>query len=326
MAKRPIKVAVIGAGNMGRNHVRNYALLPEADLVGLADINPDSQKLATEYKTRYFADYKQMLDAVKPEAVSVVVPTPLHVTVGQEVMKRGIHCLMEKPIAHSLEEADTLITLAKKHKVVFTVGHIERYNPIIRKLKEIVSAGRLGEITSIVCRRVGGFPAREPKTDVILDLAVHDIDIINHLLERHPTTIFSHGSRTHHSKEIDSTEILLDYGAASGFVQANWLTPVKIRTISVTGSKGCVEGNYITQDLAYYKHNIVREGDFSDFVISMGKLEEELIKVDFEEPLALELRSFLAGIGGERGRILVTPEDAREALRVALTASAKVQP
>jgi len=321
MGNRKIRVAVIGAGNMGRHHVRNYALLPQAELVGLADINPESEKLADEYKTKYFADYRSMLDETAPEAVSVVVPTPLHIEVGSEVMKRGIHCLVEKPIAYSLDEADRLIALAKKHKVIFTVGHIERYNPIIRKLKEIVGEKKLGEITSIVCRRVGGFPAIEPKTDVIIDLAVHDIDIINYLLEKHPTQIFCHGSRTHHSKEIDSAEMLLNYGTASGFIQANWLTPVKIRTISVTGSNGCVEGNYITQELAYYKHNMTRQaGGFSGFVISMGQLEEELIKVDFEEPLALELKAFLAGVNGEKGRILVSAEDAREALRVALTA------
>lgn len=321
MASKKTRVAVIGAGNMGRHHVRNYALLPEAELVGLADINPESKKLAEEYKTPYFSDYRQMLDEQKPEAVSVVVPTPLHREVGEEVISRGIHCLVEKPIAYSVADADALIALAKKHKTVFTVGHIERFNPIIRKLKEILDQKRVGTITSIVCRRVGGFPTVEPKTDVIIDLAVHDIDIINHLLGKRPTDIFCHGSRTHHSKEIDSAEMLLGYGNASGFIQANWLTPVKIRTISVTGSNGCVEGNYISQELAYYKHNMKREnGGFSGFVVSMGKLEEELIKVDFEEPLAVELKTFLRAAEGDADAQIVDPEDARAALEIALKA------
>lgn len=313
-----IRVAVIGGGNMGKNHLRNYFLLPEAELVGLADINPDTKKLADEYNAQFFTDYKQMLDELKPEAVSIVVPTPFHAEVATEVMSRGIHCLLEKPVSSTVAEADELIALAKKQKVVFTVGHIEHYNPIVRKLKQMVDEGKLGTITSIIAKRVGGFPAVEPKTDVIIDLAVHDIGIISFILNEQPKTVYSHGSRTHHSKEIDSAEILLDYGKASGFIQANWLTPVKIRTIAITGSSGYVEGNYITQELEYYEHNMRRvEDGFSNFVAGVGEPKKSIIKVDFEEPLALELKSFLATIHKENVP-LVAPEEAREALRLAL--------
>lgn len=322
MLQRKIRVAVIGAGNMGRNHLRNYFLLPEADLVALADINPDTKALAEEYKAQHFTDYIRMLDQVKPDAVSIVVPTPFHFAVASEAMKRGIHCLLEKPIASTVDEADKLIALAKKHDVIFTVGHIEHYNPVIRKLKEIIDDNTIGEITSIVCKRVGGFPAIEPKTDVIIDLAVHDIDIISFLLGRQPKKIYSHGSRTHHSEQIDSAEILMDYGTASGFVQANWLTPVKIRTIALTGSKGYLEANYITQELELYKHNmkkIPNEG-FSNFVIKMGDPEKSVLKVDFEEPLAVELKAFLSTVGGSSNTHLVDANEAREALKLALEA------
>ncbi len=320
MAAKKIRVAVIGAGNMGRNHLRNYSALPEADLVGLADINSATKELADEYKTKHFTDYKKMLDKLKPDAVSIVVPTPFHAEVASEALERGIHCLLEKPIASTVQEADKLIKLAKQHKVVFTVGHIEHYSPLIKKLKSMVDEGKVGKVTSVVCKRVGGFPTVEPKTDVIIDLAVHDIDIISHLLNKQPKKIYSHGSRTHHSKEIDSAEILMDYGDASGFVQANWLTPVKIRTVAITGSQGYLEGNYITQELEYYKHNMEKiEDGFSNFVIKMGEPEKQVIKVDFEEPLAVELRSFLAKINGQDVH-LVDPQAGREALRLALEA------
>ena len=157
-----------------------------------------------------------MLDQLKLDAVSIVVPTPLHAEVATESMKRGIHVLLEKPITSTLKEADTLIALSKRKGVIFTVGHIERYNPLIRKIKQIVDERRIGEITSIVCKRVGGFPRIEPKTDVIIDLAVHDIDLIGYLLGKKPVKLYSHGSRTHHSNKIDSSEILIDYGKASG--------------------------------------------------------------------------------------------------------------
>ena len=320
MLKQKIRVAVIGGGNMGRNHLRNYAVLPSAEPVALVDIDPKTKSLAAEYDAEYFTDYKKMLDKVQPDAVSIVVPTPLHAEVANEVIRRDIHCLLEKPITHTVKKADELIALAKKHNVVFTVGHIEHYNPLIRKLKEMIDAGKVGKVTSVVCKRVGGFPKKEPGTDVIIDLAVHDIDIISHLLDKQPKKIYSHGSRTHHSREIDSAEILMDYGEASGFVQANWLTPVKIRTIAVTGSEGYLEGNYITQELEYYKHNMrkIRDG-FSNFVIEMGDPKKEVIKVEFEEPLAVELKAFLSNIQGSKTH-LVAPQAAREALRLALDA------
>lgn len=320
--KQKIKVAVIGGGNMGKNHLRNYFLLPEAELVGLADVNPDTKKLADEYKTNFFTSYKEMLDELNPDAVSIVVPTPFHAEIATEVIERGINCLLEKPIASNVDEADKLIDLAKKHDVVFTVGHIEHYNPLVVTLKRILDKGAIGNITSIVCKRVGGFPAVEPKTDVIIDLAVHDIGIISYLLGKQPNAIHSHGSRTHHSKAIDSAEILMDYGDSSGFIQANWLTPVKIRTIAITGSKGYIEGNYITQELTMYKHNMIKQNNdgFSNFVVKMGEPEKEVIKVDFEEPLTVELKSFLSNIYKEGDVYLVDAESARAALKLALNA------
>jgi UDP-N-acetylglucosamine 3-dehydrogenase len=307
---------------MGKNHVRNYSLFPGVELVGISDVNQEAATLAEEYKTRYFSDYVKMLDEVKPDAVSVVVPTPFHLEIARGVMSRGVHCLLEKPIASSVQEAEELIQCSKENGVVFTVGHIERFNPVIKKLKQLVDEKSIGEITSVVCKRVGGFPANEPKTDVIIDLAVHDIDIVNYLLGSRPKNITSHGSRTHHSKKIDSAEILMDYGRASGFIQANWLTPVKIRTIALTGSEGYLEGNYITQELEYYKHNMkkIQKEGFSNFVLQMGEPERKVIKVDFEEPLAAEMKAFLDHVIGKTTQAIVDPEDAKEALRIALQA------
>jgi UDP-N-acetylglucosamine 3-dehydrogenase len=317
----PLRIAVIGAGNMGRHHVRNYAAIPESQIVAVVDMNPATAELAATHGARHYTDYLRMLDEVKPDAVSVVVPTPLHAPVATEVMRRGIHCLVEKPIASTVAEADELIGLAERQGVVFTVGHIERYNPVVRKLKELIDQGRLGDITSIVSKRVGGFPVVEPKTDVIIDLAVHDIEIISFLLDRYPSHVYGHGSRTLHSAKIDAAELLLDYGTASGFVQANWTTPVKVRTIAVTGSAGYVEGNYITQELSYYEHNLAGlGGDFRKNVAQMADPRKETIQVDFHEPLEVELRAFLQTIRGQVKRRLVSPQDAREALRIALTA------
>lgn len=313
-----VRVAVIGAGNMGKNHLRNYKEMPEADLVGIADINPATKKLADEQGIKYFSDYREMLDKLKPEAVSIVVPTPFHAEVATAALERGSHCLVEKPIASTVAEADALISLAKKRGLVFTVGHIERYNPVVRQLKKLVDEKKIGEITSIVSKRVGGFPSVEPKTDVIIDLAVHDIDIISYLLGEQPHTVHSHGSRTHHTQKVDSAEILMKYSKASGFVQANWLTPVKIRTIALTGSLGYLEANYINQELHWYRHNMEKLGDFTKFVQKLGAPVKEILQVSFQEPLAVELRTFLQHVRGDKSDKLVEPTDAREALRLAL--------
>jgi UDP-N-acetylglucosamine 3-dehydrogenase len=320
-----IRVAVIGAGNMGKNHLRTYKAMDGVELVALADISPTAKKLAKEYGVKYYENYIDLLEEEKPDAVSVVVPTPLHYKLGKEIMGKGIHCLIEKPIASSPEEADELIILAKKQKVIFTVGHIERYNPMILKLKKLVDTLEIGEITSVVVRRVGGFPNIEPKTDVIIDLAVHDIEIMSFLLGKQPKNIHGHGSRTLHSKNIDSAEIFLDFGVASGFIQANWITPVKIRTIAVTGTKGYVEGNYITQELTYFLHNIKKQNDgFKNFVVTMGEPQKRYVSESLEEPLKNELTQFIASIKeGKPTEILVKPEAARSALDVALKALGK---
>jgi len=317
-AKKNIRVVVIGAGNMGRNHLRTYKNVDGVELLALADINPDAQKLADEYGIQYFSDYKKMFDELKPDAVSVVVPTPLHHRIGIDAMERGIHCLLEKPIASTPEEGDELIATAKKHNVIFTVGHIEHYNPMIQKIKHLIEKKEIGDVSSIVVKRVGGFPAVEPKTDVIIDLAVHDIGVLSYLLDAQPTKVTAHGSKTLHSNKVDAAEILLDYGNASGFIQANWITPVKIRTIAVTGSNGYVEGNYITQEITYYKHNMKKfRDDFKNFVEKFGEPEKHFIADTPQEPLANEIKAFINAINTGDDSELVDPLLARKALEIA---------
>jgi UDP-N-acetylglucosamine 3-dehydrogenase len=318
-----IRVGVIGAGNMGRYHVRNYSELKGVKLVAIADINPEVKHLADSYEAKHFIDYREMIDKCDLDAVSIVVPTPLHLEVASYAMNNNLHVMLEKPIASTAAEADQLIKLAKAKKIVFTVGHIEHYNPLIRAVKEIVDKGELGDISSVICRRVGVFPSSEPSTDVVVDLAVHDLGIINYVTGRRPKNIYSHGSRTHHSHKIDSAEILVDYGDMSGFAIANWITPVKIRSISITGSKGYIEGNYITQKLDSYKYAMTKvemPDNFSKFVCDMQAQDVETIDVEFEEPLARELKSFTARINGDNSMYLVDPVEARDALSMALKA------
>lgn len=313
-----VRVVVIGAGNMGKNHLRTYKDIDNAELVGLSDVNPEAKQLANDYDIPFYTDYLEMIEDLKPDAVSIVVPTEFHFEIGKNVIERKINCLMEKPIASTADEGIELLELANKNNVIFTVGHIERYNPMIQKLKTIIDKKTIGSVTSILAKRVGGFPVIEPKTDVIIDLAVHDIDIISFLIGNEPKSIIGHGSRTFHSSKVDSAEIFLNYGDASGFIQANWVTPVKIRTIAVTGTLGYVEGNYITQELSVYKHRIEPSGEsFKNFVKTMGDPEIEHISDTPKEPLKIELSSFIGAILNNDPKGLVRPIEAISALSIA---------
>jgi UDP-N-acetylglucosamine 3-dehydrogenase len=316
--KRKIKTAVIGVGNMGRYHARVYSQLKNASLVAVSDINEKiGKKVAKEFNCRYYKDYNKMLDKENIDAVSIAVPTKLHKKVALDVIKSKTHLLIEKPIALTTTEAQEIIKAAKKAKVKLTVGHIERFNPAIKALKDIIKKGDLGKITSIIAKRVGMFPPQIKDANVIIDLAVHDIDIFNYLLEKQPVEVFAKGRSALTNHREDSAEIFLSYDETSGFIQVNWITPVKIRTLSVTGSKGYAELNYITQKLELYQSRYKKRVDnFGEFVIKFGEPIKKEIKINKKEPLLCELKSFIECIRMDK-EPQVTGEDGLRALMIA---------
>lgn len=322
-----LRVGVIGAGNMGRYHIRNYSEMEEVDLVAIADPTSEAKELAEQYQASHYESHLDMLDDARPSAVSIAVPTYLHYEVARDVITRGIHTLIEKPIAKTEMEAHELVDLSRVNEVVLMVGHVERYNPVVRELKRIIDSGQVGEISSIIAQRLGGFPKNEPETDVAIDLAIHDIDIISYLTGCQPEILAIHGTNTFHRTETDSAEILLRYGNASGFIQANWVSPVKIRQISITGSRGYVTANYITQEISVFEHMAIRDQDnFDDFVRQLGNPEGKNIKfTKTEEPLRKELGAFVLAASGRRSEILVTPEDAIIALKTAIQITKKLK-
>ena len=313
-----IRVGVIGVGNMGQHHIRNYFEMPETDLVAISDPHSEAPKLAERYSAGYYKRYAEMLEDCELDAVSIAVPTLLHSQVASETIRHGIHTLVEKPITATPEEALELIDLAEKNGVILTVGHIERYNPVIDKLKVMIDNGQLGTILSIESRRIGGFPLSEPKTDVITDLAIHDIDILNYLFGIEGELREANGHRTHHSAEIDSAEIVLDYGGVSGIILANWITPVKIREIVITGSKGYLQANYMNQEITLYeKMTIVDQKSFEEFIDAFGEPDEHIIRLAKKEPMRRQLGAFALAVTGKKPEQLVNPKDALSALRIA---------
>ncbi|NOQ55360.1 MAG: gfo/Idh/MocA family oxidoreductase [Nanohaloarchaea archaeon] len=314
-----VNVAVIGTGAMGRHHVRIYSELEDVNLVAISDLDEiNGKKLAEKHSCNFYTDFKEMLDKEDIDAVSIVVPTKFHTSVALYCTNRGKHILLEKPISDNIADAKAIIDTCNKNKVKLLVGHIERFNPAIDELKKQVDLGTLGDITSIISKRVGLFPSRIKDADVVVDLAVHDIDVFNYLLGSTPEKVNSNLGNVLIDDRPDYANILLKYNGASAFIEVNWTTPVKIRTLSITGTKGYAELNYITQELVLYETNAEKEFDsFGDFVIKFGEAEHKNIEIKKSEPLKNELMHFIDCIETDT-KPIITGEDALSALKVCL--------
>jgi len=316
-----INVAVIGVGNMGWHHARIYSELPEAKLVAVADLNETvCQKAARQYNTKYYLDYRELLEKESIEAVSIAVPTSLHKMVALDCISRNVAVLIEKPIAGTLEDSQAIIEAATANNTPITIGHIERFNPAVQKLKELIVTQKLEQITSVVARRVGIYPPQIKDADVIVDIAVHDIDVCNFILDRLPSRIHARAGRALNGDRADFATLFMDYGEAEIFIQVNWITPVKIRELNVTAINGYAELNYLTQKLKLYESNYERTFDsFGDFVVKFGTPNIQEVNVQKGEPLKIELNQFLASLMSARP-MSVTAEDGLIALKIALKA------
>lgn len=321
-----LKAAVIGVGNMGKNHARLYNELPQSKLVAVSDLDEKlGKEIAKMFSCKYYKDFKEMLKKEEIDVISVVVPTMYHKSVSVECMVAGKHVLVEKPISDTLESAKEMIDVAKKHNVKLAVGHIERFNPAVQKLKALVSRGSLGDITSISAKRVGLFPPQIKDANVIIDLASHDIDVFSYILGKEPSRISASAGKALINKREDYAEIFLRYNGTNGLIQVNWITPVKIRNLSITGTKGYAELNYISQSLTFYESRYERKyGDFGDFVVNFGEPKKHEIEIKRDEPLKLELISFMDAI--KKGKEpLVNGEVGLKTLEIALKAIEKAR-
>ncbi|MFH1445482.1 MAG: Gfo/Idh/MocA family oxidoreductase [Nanoarchaeota archaeon] len=315
-----IKAAVIGIGNIGKHHARVYSEL-DSELVAISDIDEKKgREIAEKLGCKFYNDYKEMLDNEDIDAVSIAVPTRLHKEVCLHCVEKGKHVLVEKPIARNIEDAKVMIEAAKSKNVKLLVGHIERFNPVIQKLKEIMDRKELGDITSIIAKRVGVFPPQISDANVIIDLAVHDIDIASYLLNKKPDDIYASGGRALIDKREDYADIFMKFGKTNVLIQANWITPVKIRNIAVTGTNGYAEANYITQELIIYKTKLKKNIDDFHDVVEFAKPQVMKITLEGEEPLKLEIEHFLDCIKNDKTP-LVTGEDGLTALDIALKAT-----
>ena len=314
-----IRVGVIGVGAMGWHHARNYSELADVTLVAVADTDPSrARAVAERFHCRAYSDYKEMLAQETLDAVSIAVPTHLHYRIACDTLNARLHTLVEKPLTNNLAEAADLVQTARTRQIKFAVGHVERFNPAVQELKRRLDAGELGKPSSLVARRVGVMPPRVKDVDVILDLAVHDIDIAMFLLGRKPDQIAVSADHALLSDRFDHSEIFLRFGETGCFIQANWITPIKIRTLSVTGDKGHAEVNYVTQRLEIFQSTLDRQfDDFGDFIIRFGDPQKLAVPIVHQEPLRLELESFISAVRNDTP-VTVDGAEGMKALEVAV--------
>ena len=316
-----IKVAVIGVGSMGKNHARVYSELADAQLVAVVDADEKiARYIAYQYNTRAYCDYRVMLEQERPQAVSVVVPTALHEEVATAVLEAGAHVLVEKPIAATLEEGRNLIDKARATGKQLMVGHIVRFNPAVRALKQKLEAGELGRIFQITCRRVGPFPPRIRDVGVVVDLAPHDMDLMRYLTGLDPVRIYAETEQRIHTDHEDLLVGLLRFpDSVTGTLEINWLTPTKVREVLVLGERGLFRVDDLTQDLYFYENAHLAGRVWPAYQTLKGVSEGSMIRFSLEryEPLKAELQAFLRAVQ-EGSAVPVSGADGLAALRLAL--------
>ncbi|ELY54891.1 Gfo/Idh/MocA family protein [Natronococcus jeotgali] len=309
----PVRTGVIGAGSMGENHARVYSELRTVDLVGVADRDREvARRVAAEYGTDA-VDFETLLD--RCDAVTVAVPTHAHADVVSRCLEAGLDVLVEKPIAGSVEEGRALAELAREHGRVLQVGHIERFNPAVGMLEELVDDL---EIISVEAERLGPPVNRDAPGDVVFDLMIHDVDVVGAVLGREPTSISAIGAAD--GRYATAT---MEYGDVVAALTASRVTQKKVRRLTVTARECLVEVDYLEQSV------LIHRDSYPEYLTDDGQSRyrhESVVerpRIATSEPLRCELESFLEAVRSGSDPE-VTAEDGVAALETVQAIDAKL--
>ena len=309
----PLRTAVIGVGYLGRFHAQKYAQIAGSKLVGVVDANADAcAKVAAELGTKAVHDYRELFGAV--DAVSLAVPTPLHHAIGCELLKNGIDVLIEKPIATTVAEARELVDLARTHQRILQVGHLERFNPAV-----LAAAERLQTPRFVESHRLAPFKQRGTDVSVVLDLMIHDIDLIQELVGTPIEHIDAVGA-TVFSGEIDIVNARLRFqGGCVANTTASRISLKQERKIRIFQDDA-----YLSVDMQQKILTVIRKKDAAP-VESPAQVSIEEQNFDQGDALLAEIEAFLKAVR-ERSKPVVTGEDGLRALETAMKITALVQP
>ena len=318
-----LKVAVIGVGHLGKEHARIYAELPGVELVGVVDIHKEqAEKIAQFHKTCCFGDYKEVIGKVS--AVSIVVPTKSHYPIAKDFLLRGVHVMIEKPMTGTIREAKELIEISNTKGVVLQAGYIERFNPIIDAIKKLSINPRF-----IECHRLSPFTFRSADIGVVMDLMIHDIDILLHITGSKVKKFDAIGVNVISDKEdIANVRMQFQNGCVAN-VTASRVSLTPMRKMRLFSEDSYISIDYQKKDALIYKKSpkltlqslnigemdISTIADLKSYVFG-DLLKMEHIKIDDYEPLKRELESFVNCVIGNK-KPVVSGEEGLKAIEVA---------
>ena len=306
-----VDLGIVGVGSMGSKHARIANSLKDCRLAVISDLDKEKgAEIAKKEGAEFSIDYKEMFDKV--DCAVIAVPTKFHAQVACDFIGAGIPVLIEKPIANTLQDAEKIVEMANVSKLPVMVGQIERFNPLVKELKNIIGNE---EIIQIEARRYGPPLDRDTGIDVVLDLMIHDIDIVRFLTGSEPSDILSIGGKTDHYENYAMA--MLNMGGTLCALSSNLITQSKLRTIDITTESKFVRGDYIEQNAEIYRKSL------PSFVLEEGEMKYKqqyiLEKVDVykQEPLRLELQHFVECVRSNKTPF-VTVHDGLANLKIAL--------
>lgn len=301
---------------MGWNHARVCSEL--GVLGGICDSDADqSIRVAEQFSVSGYSDTKSAMESGEFDAAIIATPTISHYDLAKKALESGLHVLVEKPIVTETAHGEELISIARESGLQLSVGHIERHNPVIQRAKLHLDSGDWGELITMNSRRVSAFSGRIMDVGAILDTGIHDIDNLIYLMGSKPTQVFASGGSFNDLDHEDHANIVINFSnGKSGIIEVNWITPMKVRTLSLTCEKCYIELDYIKQQL-FVSRSSIANIDSPRLFPAPIEFKSTKINLNKEEPLRLEIEDFINSIKtGEEP--LVSASEAITSLEVAV--------
>ena len=281
-----MKIVQIGTGGWGKNHTRVLSQL--GVLVAVCDADSQkSKEYGEKYSVNHYTSLEDMISSEEFDGAFVVTPTSTHTEITKKLLEAKKHVFVEKPMTYKSEDGDLLAKLADKNKVILTCGYIERFNPAVDVVKNIVKEKKFGELVMLEFHRENRMPLHIKDVGIIYDTSVHDIDTANWLFDDMPHVVFARAGKIKHEHE-DFASIMLGYkNDKVAIISSNWITPKRVRKFSAVCTDAIISSDFITQEI------IVEKGE-----------ESETIQNEKQEPLSLEIQSFLGAIEGKNEQVV----------------------
>ncbi len=293
-----MKIVQIGTGGWGKNHTRILSQL--GVLSAVCDTNSQrSKEYGEKYSVNHYESLDDLLSSEEFDGVFVVTPTSTHTEIATKLLEAKKHLFIEKPMTYKSEDGEKLAKLAEKNKVVLTCGYIERFNPAVDVVKKFVKEKKFGDLVMLEFHRENRMPLHIKDVGIIYDTSVHDIDTANWLFDDMPHVVFARAGKIKHEHE-DFASIMLGYKDDKvAIISSNWITPKKVRKFNAVCTDAIISSDFITQEI------IVEKSD-----------ESETVKNEKQEPLLLEIQSFLGAIEG-KNELVVKSQEAVNVTKIA---------